>query len=123
MKIEDSLNLLALARNFKVTACGSNCFNVEDEEHDLRAFYEEGEWRYYVAGVYNSGADDAEINISALKKLVEFTELLGREVRSCGSCAYFQPAECGTAECSKEGGGVDIYNPACVYYEPSWRCG
>ena len=123
MKIDDSLNLLALAKDFKVTAHGDNRFTVEDEEHDLMAFYDEGEWSYCVTGVYNSGTDDAEINITALKRLVEFTELLGREVRSCGSCAYFQPAEYGTAECSKEGGGVDIYNPACVYYEPSWRCG
>lgn len=123
MKIEDALNLLTLAKDFKVAACGGNCFNVEDEDHNLSAFYEEGEWRYYVTGIYNSGADDAEVNLAAFKKLVEFTEHLGSEVRACGSCAYYQPAEYGTAECAKEGGEVDTFNPACVYYEPSWRCG
>lgn len=122
MHIEDSLSLIALAKDFKVTAHGNNCFTVEDEEHNLEAVYEEGEWSYHVTGVYNSGSDRAKVNIGALKKLVEFTEHLGREVRSCGSCAFYQPAEYGTADCAKEGGKVGVYDRACAFYEPSWGC-
>ena len=77
MKIEDSLNFLALAKDFKVTAHGDNCFTVEDEEHDLEAVYEEGGWRYYVTGVYDSGCNEAEIDMEEFHKLVNFTRLLG----------------------------------------------
>lgn len=122
MHIEDCLSLLALAKDFKVTACGDNCFIVEDEDHNFRALYQEGEWRYFVTGVYNSDRDSVEINLGEFKNLVEFTEHLGSEVRACGSCAFYQPAGYGTAECAKEGGKVGMYDPACAFYEPSWGC-
>lgn len=67
MHIEDSLSLIALAKDFKVTAHGNNCFTVEDEEHNLEAVYEEGEWSYHVTGVYNSGSDRAKVNIEILR--------------------------------------------------------
>lgn len=122
MKIEDCLSLLALAKGFKVTARGDNCFEVESTVHDLEAIFDEGKWSYYVTGVYDSGTDYAEVDLAEFRKLVEFTEHLGREVRSCGSCAFYQPAEYGTAECAKEGGKVGMYDTACAFYESSWGC-
>ena len=61
-------------------AFGNGTYQISDNEiidtaWDLSARYEYGRWNYYVIGVYNSGSDYAEINVDALKKLVNLTDM------------------------------------------------
>ena len=79
------LDLLELAKEFTVKkeedGSYSVCFSGEEyADSEVCAYIENnGSVRYYVTGVYNSGSDFAEIDITALEKLKEFCERMTGE--------------------------------------------
>ena len=79
MTISESLGLLSNAENYTITDLGDGAYRVEHRFEDLAAHYIDGKWTYSVTGVYNSGINDVEIDVDALRSLVEFTRLLGSQ--------------------------------------------
>ena len=79
------LDLLDLAKKFTVekeeNGSYSVCFSDSEEYADNVCAYIEndGSVSYYIMGVYNSGSDYAEIDITALEKLKEFCERMTEE--------------------------------------------
>lgn len=74
--IEKNLALIASARNYAVKRYPEGRYVVRDDSADLMACYEYGVWAYYVTDVYDSGTDEAIVDIEALNRMVEFTRLL-----------------------------------------------
>ncbi len=81
MELNKSLDLLALAENFKIEKPAAKydewCYKISEKDGNLCAFFElDGSIKYYVTGVYDSGIDFAEIDIERLNKLVTFCNLM-----------------------------------------------
>jgi hypothetical protein len=81
MGLNKSLDLLALAENFKIEKPKAEyddwCYKISEKNGDLCAFFElDGSIKYYVTGVYNSGIDVAEIDVKRLNKLITFCNLM-----------------------------------------------
>lgn len=80
MSIQENLMLLSMSAKFKVTSASEDTYQVTFKEdldnHPLQAVYEDGEWSYYMGGIYNSGLNWAEIDISKLNELIAFTKSL-----------------------------------------------
>jgi len=81
MELNKSLDLLALAENFKIdkptTKNDDWYYKVSEREGDLCAFFElDGTIKYYVSGVYNNCTDFANIDVERFNKLVAFCNLL-----------------------------------------------
>ena len=79
------LDLMALAKEFMVEKQEDGSYSVcfsdgEYADSEVCAYIDNnGSVNYYVTGVYNSGSDFAEIDITALEKLKEFCERMTEE--------------------------------------------
>lgn len=80
------LDLLELAKKFivKKEVDGSYFVCCSDDEYtdgEVCAYIEnDGSVKYYVTGVYNSGSDLAEIDITVLEKMKEFCERMTEDL-------------------------------------------
>ena len=85
MALEENLALLAAAREFDVfrQAYGDDMrYVVQFKNNDmssnpLSATLVDGEWRYMLGGIYDSGCDWADIDVGKLEKLMAFCTMLG----------------------------------------------
>lgn len=79
------LDLLELAKKFTVKKEEDGSYSVycSDEEYadsEVCAYIDnDGSIKYYITGVYNSGSNFAEIDITVLEKLKEFCERMTAE--------------------------------------------
>lgn len=84
MSIDKSLELLSKASKFDIKK-DSDGYTVEFKDErsfdngltHLSAYTEEGEWLFYIGGVYDSGRDYVPIDMQGLAELKAFCELLG----------------------------------------------
>ena len=79
MSIKANLMLLSMSAKFKVTSASEDTCQVtfkDDHDDSLQAVYEDGQWSYYMGGIYNSGVNWAEIDIKKLNELIAFTKSL-----------------------------------------------
>lgn len=81
MELNKSLDLLALAEDYKIEKPAAKyddwCYKISEKKGNLCAFFElDGSIKYYVTGVYNSGIDVAEIDVRRLHRLVAFCNLM-----------------------------------------------
>ena len=87
MNIEDKLALMELADHFTVTkqSEGDGVFSSdvyiiepkeEPDEYPVVAKYIDGEWQYFVEGVYNCGSNYAAINMDQFRALQDLVERL-----------------------------------------------
>lgn len=76
--INDKLELLSMAEQFMVRkSCDGYC--IEHKIENIGAvIYKNGEIKYFVTGIYNSGTDWEEIDIEALNDLKRFCEMMAR---------------------------------------------
>lgn len=75
-KSNDKLQLLSYAKDFQVIE-KEDGYEVLHIHEELSAFIDnENNITYYVTGVYNSGLDWVEIDVSELNKLKQFCELM-----------------------------------------------
>lgn len=75
--ISEKLELLSMAEKYTVTKLTDGEYEVAQDDAELGAIINgQGMVKYYVTGVYNSGADWAEIEMDELMALKRFCELL-----------------------------------------------
>lgn len=76
--MKDKLMLLDISKDFSVTYDNINLgYAIYDNLSNLSCMvYDNGNIKYYVGDVYNSGSDYAEIKIERLKTLEKFVKLL-----------------------------------------------
>lgn len=79
MKVQERLEFLKSSRDYEVNL-EHNGYVVRPRNYSLVALIEpEGEVSYFVDGIYNSGSDWADIDVTELDKLRRFVELLTKE--------------------------------------------
>lgn len=87
MSIEDKLELMELADQFTVTKQhhdeGGFVYDTyvvepkeEPDEYPVIAKYSNGEWRYFVSGIYTCGSNLAEINMDQFRALNDLVQRL-----------------------------------------------
>lgn len=80
MNIKANLMMLSMSAKFKVTSASEDTYQVtfkdDQDDYPLQAVYEDGQWSYYMGGIYNSGLNWAEIDIKKLNELIAFTKSL-----------------------------------------------
>lgn len=78
--LDKSLHMLSQANDFTVEKIEKEQepveYKISDKQSDLVAFWEDGKFKFYVSGVYNSGADFAEIDTGRLYELYQFCSYL-----------------------------------------------
>ncbi len=78
--LENSLNMLSLSNDFTVERIESENepveYKISDKKSDLVAFWQNGEFEFFVSGVYNSGVNFAQIDYGRLCELVKFCSYL-----------------------------------------------
>lgn len=80
MSMAGVLKLLSAAKEYEIERRSDAGYDVVDAEHSLAAFVpDDGETKYYVTGVYNSGSDWQEIDVKALGRLRGFCGSLSKE--------------------------------------------
>jgi len=78
--LEKSLDMLRQANDFAVEKIEHEQepveYKITDKKSDLVAFWQNGEFEFYVSGVYNSGCDFAKIDVERLRELIQFCSYL-----------------------------------------------
>jgi len=70
--LKSKLELLFRAAEYDITKLDDGLYSVKCIKHDLAAIISRNKVEYFVTGVYNHGDDYKEIDIEALKELLEF---------------------------------------------------
>ena len=78
--LEKSLHMLSQANDFEVEKIEHEQepveYKITDKKSDLVAFWQNGEFEFYVSGVYNSGCNFAKIDMERLRELCQFCSYL-----------------------------------------------
>ncbi len=77
--INDKLELLSMAEQFMIRKSDDGYYDIDHKTENIGAvIYVNGEIKYFVTGIYNSGTDWEEIDIEALNDLKRFCEMMTR---------------------------------------------